>query len=544
MSALVTELDGSCLHVATPQPSLPVETCRKLLEPGSCSEHEGNIFCRACYSKQFGPKGYGFAGGAGSMLAAEDRYSVEARTDGVRSNDGETYTLRMKPRADRVDDRYTSEGRSVNLSQSNAGETYTLETRRKPSAGSVPVVSDRYAAETARGVNGKMERPVGEVQATDTRPTSADSRYMSQNGKMASNRPTDEHVQQQPKQSAQSRLFPDERLNPENRLMPGSPERPVAESYSIQHRTQQKTDSDDRYARYTNGSSVQPTEPVQTHAVPVANSGYIPDDRYNSMPRYTNGSSERRSSNESYSIQARAQPSAGLPNDTHYTTDYRRTNGTIDRPTGDSYSPQARPQVAGHGMVSGARRSSETRLMNGAAERPMNESYSHQTRARPNLDAGLPDRYASDSRLANASTETYVVHSRSSSGLSADGRSPNPRYTNGSARPDEVYHLHTRATSGSSPPAAVPNDRYHNGAWVMNGTTERPGDKYAGQTRVMSNSGPAQFTDDRYSVDSSVSRPNGRYPVGTGPAAPMTAEAVEDRRYSILARATPSAAYR
>ena len=533
-----------CCYITT---SLPVETCRKLLEPGSCSEHEGNIFCRACYSKQFGPKGYGFAGGAGSMLAAEDRYSVEARAGAARSNDGETYTLRTKPRADRVDDRYTSDGRSVNLSQSNAGETYTLETRRRPSAGSVPVVSDRYTAETARGVNGKMERPVGEVQATETRPMPADSRYISQNGKTASNRLTDEHVytvqQQQPKQSAQSRLFPDERPNSENRLMPGSPERPVAEPYSIQNRTQQKTDSDDRYARYTNGSSVLPTEPIQTHAMPVANSGYIPDDRYNSMPRYTNGSSERRASNESYSIQARAQPSAGLPNDTHYTTDYRRTNGTIDRPTGDSYSPRARPQVAGHGMDSGARRSSETRLMNGAAERPMNESY--QTRARPSLDSGLPDRYAPDSRPANASTETYVVHSKSSSGLSADGRSPNPRYMNGSARPDEVYHLHTRAPSGSSPPGAVPNDRYHNGTWMMNGMTERPsGDKYAGQTRVMSNSGPAQFTDDRYSVDSSVSRPNGRYPAGTGPAAPMTAAAVEDRRYSILARATPSAAYR
>ena len=475
------------------------------------------------------------------MLAAEDRYSVEARAaDAVRSNDGETYTLRMKPRADRVDDRYTSEGRSVNLSQSNAGETYTLETRRKPSAGSAPVANDRYTAETARGVNGKMERPVGEVQATETRPMPADSRYISQNGKMASNRLTDEHVytaqQQQPKQSAQSRLFPDERLNPEHRLMPGSPERPMAESYSIQNRTQQKTDSDDRYTRYNNGSSMLPTEPIQTHAMPVSNSGYTPDDRYNSMPRYTNGSPERRASNESYSIQARAQPSAGLPNDTHYATDYRRTNGAIDRPTGDSYSPQ----VAGHGMVSGARRSSETRLMNGAAERPMNESYSRQTRARPSLDSGLPDRHASDSRLANASTETYVVHSRSSSGLSADGRSPNTRYTNGSARPDEVYHLHTRASSGSSPPGAVPNDRYHNGAWMMNGTTERPsGDKYAGKTRA-----PAQFTDDRYSVDSPVSSPNGRYPAGTGPAAPMTAAAVEDRRYSILARATPSAAYR
>lgn len=31
------------------------------------AEHDGIIFCKGCHGKQFGPKGYGFGGGAAGL---------------------------------------------------------------------------------------------------------------------------------------------------------------------------------------------------------------------------------------------------------------------------------------------------------------------------------------------------------------------------------------------------------------------------------------------------------------------------------------------
>jgi len=42
-------------------------SCNKLLEPGNFCENDGNIFCKTCYGKNFGPRGYGFGGGAGVL---------------------------------------------------------------------------------------------------------------------------------------------------------------------------------------------------------------------------------------------------------------------------------------------------------------------------------------------------------------------------------------------------------------------------------------------------------------------------------------------
>jgi len=42
-------------------------SCRKLLDSGSLSEHDDQQYCNSCYRKNFGPKGYGFGGGAGTL---------------------------------------------------------------------------------------------------------------------------------------------------------------------------------------------------------------------------------------------------------------------------------------------------------------------------------------------------------------------------------------------------------------------------------------------------------------------------------------------
>jgi len=45
------------------------EGCKTRLNSLELADKDGRLFCGACYSKNFGPKGYGFAGGGGNVLA-------------------------------------------------------------------------------------------------------------------------------------------------------------------------------------------------------------------------------------------------------------------------------------------------------------------------------------------------------------------------------------------------------------------------------------------------------------------------------------------
>lgn len=38
-----------------------------MLDSTTCAEHEGMIYCKGCHGKKFGPKGYGYGGGAGAL---------------------------------------------------------------------------------------------------------------------------------------------------------------------------------------------------------------------------------------------------------------------------------------------------------------------------------------------------------------------------------------------------------------------------------------------------------------------------------------------
>ncbi|XP_046335726.2 muscle LIM protein Mlp84B-like isoform X1 [Haliotis rufescens] len=68
---------------------LKCSKCNKLLDSTSVNDHDGSLFCRSCYSKNFGPKGYGFAAG-GAGLSTEYGKSSQVRSGGgsAASTDG------------------------------------------------------------------------------------------------------------------------------------------------------------------------------------------------------------------------------------------------------------------------------------------------------------------------------------------------------------------------------------------------------------------------------------------------------------------------
>ncbi|XP_065292758.1 muscle LIM protein 1-like [Dermacentor albipictus] len=41
--------------------------CRKRLDSTNVGEHAGELYCKQCYGRKFGPKGYGFGAGAGCL---------------------------------------------------------------------------------------------------------------------------------------------------------------------------------------------------------------------------------------------------------------------------------------------------------------------------------------------------------------------------------------------------------------------------------------------------------------------------------------------
>lgn len=54
--------------------------CKKLLDSGSITEHDGEMFCNSCYRKNFGPKGYGFGGGAGCLSMDDGKGYTSTKT--------------------------------------------------------------------------------------------------------------------------------------------------------------------------------------------------------------------------------------------------------------------------------------------------------------------------------------------------------------------------------------------------------------------------------------------------------------------------------
>ena len=65
------------------------DSCGKKLDSSAVNEHDQEIYCKTCYAKHFGAKGYGFAGGAAGGLAGD----YEGRADFSANDSNNIYDV-------------------------------------------------------------------------------------------------------------------------------------------------------------------------------------------------------------------------------------------------------------------------------------------------------------------------------------------------------------------------------------------------------------------------------------------------------------------
>lgn len=52
-------------------------SCRKGLDSHTVAAHESEIYCKSCYGKKYGPKGYGYGQGAGALSSDPPGHTVD-----------------------------------------------------------------------------------------------------------------------------------------------------------------------------------------------------------------------------------------------------------------------------------------------------------------------------------------------------------------------------------------------------------------------------------------------------------------------------------
>ena len=55
-------------------------SCNKLMDSTNVTQREEELFCKTCYGRNFGPKGYGFGGGSAGVLSMDDGTKYKVRS--------------------------------------------------------------------------------------------------------------------------------------------------------------------------------------------------------------------------------------------------------------------------------------------------------------------------------------------------------------------------------------------------------------------------------------------------------------------------------
>lgn len=65
---------------------MPPVVCKKSLDSTTLASHDQEIYCKSCYGKKYGPKGYGYGQGAGAL--SSDATSQDAHQQPQRYRPG------------------------------------------------------------------------------------------------------------------------------------------------------------------------------------------------------------------------------------------------------------------------------------------------------------------------------------------------------------------------------------------------------------------------------------------------------------------------
>lgn len=57
-----------------------IVSCRKGLDSTTVAAHESEIYCKSCYGKKYGPKGYGYGQGAGALSSDPPGQDMDVQT--------------------------------------------------------------------------------------------------------------------------------------------------------------------------------------------------------------------------------------------------------------------------------------------------------------------------------------------------------------------------------------------------------------------------------------------------------------------------------
>lgn len=71
----------TCLINSLLSSILANESCNRRLDSSNLTEHDDKIYCKSCYGKNFGPKGYGYGVGAGILGMNTEEKSVSSTSN-------------------------------------------------------------------------------------------------------------------------------------------------------------------------------------------------------------------------------------------------------------------------------------------------------------------------------------------------------------------------------------------------------------------------------------------------------------------------------